>query len=221
MQDIKNVKKEYEEVLNQLSDPELVSNWDKFEELNKRKGFLEKVIEKEKEIEELKNKIQENKSILGSKEDPELSSLAEEEMSQLLEKQVFSQKELEKMLNQKESPETPKAVIIEIRAGAGGDEAAIFVADLFRIYSKYAALNGWQQRILDSRPSDINGFKEIVFELKNGDVFSKMKYESGVHRVQRIPITEKAGRIHTSTVSVAILVKPKKTEIKIKPDEMK
>ena len=97
MQDIKNVKKEYEEVLNQLSDPELVSNWDKFEELNKRKGSLERVIEKEKEIEELKNKIQENKSILSSKEDAELSSLAEEELSQLMEKQVASEKELEKM----------------------------------------------------------------------------------------------------------------------------
>jgi len=221
VRDIKNVKKEYEEVLNQLSDPELVSNWDKFEELNKRKGVLERVIEKEKEIEELKNRIQENRSILNSKEDPELSSLAETEISQLMEKQALSEKELEKMLNQKENPETPKAVIIEIRAGAGGDEAAIFVADLFRIYSKYAALKGWQQRILDSRPSDINGFKEIVFELKNGDVFSKMKYEAGVHRVQRIPITEKAGRIHTSTVSVAVLAIPKRSEIKIRPDEMK
>ncbi|TFG35913.1 MAG: peptide chain release factor 1 [Parcubacteria group bacterium] len=221
MRDIKSIKKEYEEVLNQLSDPELVSNWDKFDELNKRKGVLEKVIEKEKEIEGLNNRIQESKSMLGSKEDPELSSLAEAEISQLLEKQAASQKELETMLNQKEGPEGPKAVIVEIRAGAGGDEAAIFVADLFRIYSKYAALKGWQQRILDSRPSDINGFKEIVFELKNSDAFSKMKYESGVHRVQRIPITEKAGRIHTSTVSVAILARPSKSEIKIRPDEMK
>lgn len=221
MRDIKSIKKEYEEVLNQLSDPELVSNWDKFDELNKRKGVLEKIIEKEKEIEELKNRVQESKSMLGSKEDPELSSLAEAEISQLLEKQAASQKELESMLNQKDSPEGPKAVIVEIRAGAGGDEAAIFVADLFRIYSKYASLKGWQQRILDSRPSDINGFKEIIFELKNSEAFSKMKYESGVHRVQRIPITEKAGRIHTSTVSVAILARPSRAEIKIRPDEMK
>jgi len=221
MPDLEGVKKEYQEIINQLSDPELVSNWDRFEELNKRKGFLEKVIEKHEEIQELKNKTEENKSILSSKEDQELSSLAEEEISQLMEKQNTLEKELEKLLNQKEGPETPKAVIVEIRAGAGGDEAAIFVADLYRMYSKYAALEGWQQKVLDSKPIDRSGFKDIVFELKNGDVFSQMKYESGVHRVQRIPTTEKAGRIHTSTASIAILPKPKKAEIKIKPDEMK
>jgi len=221
MPDIGGIKKEYQEILNQLSDPELVSNWDKFEELTKRKSFLEKVIEKYKEIEELKNKIEENKDILKSQEDKELSSLAETEISQLMEKQTNTEKELEKLLSQKENHETPKAVIVEIRAGTGGDEAAIFVADLYRMYSKYASLEGWQQKVLDSKPIDINGFKDIVFELKNGDVFSKMKYESGVHRVQRIPVTEKAGRIHTSTASIAILPKPKKAEIKIKPDEMK
>jgi len=221
MPDLEGIKKEYQEILNQLSDPELVSNWDKFEELNKRKGLLEKVIEKDKEIQELKNKIEENKDILKSQEDKELSSLAEEEKTQLIEKQNVLEKEQEKLLSQKENPTSPKAVIVEIRAGAGGDEAAIFVADLYRMYSKYAALEGWQQKILDSKPIDKSGFKDIVFELKNGDIFSKMKYESGVHRVQRIPITEKAGRIHTSTASIAILPKPKKAEIKIKTDEMK
>jgi peptide chain release factor 1 len=221
MPDIESIKKEYQEILNQLKDPELVSNWDKFEELNKRKGFLEKVIEKDEEIQELKNKIEENKDILKSREDRELSSLAEAEITQLIEKQTALKKELEKLLSQKENPETPKAVIVEIRAGTGGNEAAIFVADLFRMYSKYASSENWQQKVLDSRPIDISGFKEIVFELKNGDVFSKMKYEAGVHRVQRIPVTEKAGRVHTSTVSVAVLPKPKKAEIKIKTDELR
>ena len=113
------------------------------------------------------------------------------------------------------------AVIIEIRAGAGGEEAALFVKDLFKMYSKYASSQSFQERILDSHPTELGGFKKIVFELKNSDVYSKLKYEAGVHRVQRIPQTEKSGRIHTSTVSVAVLPKPEKTELKIKPEEVK
>jgi peptide chain release factor 1 len=112
-------------------------------------------------------------------------------------------------------------VIVEIRAGTGGEEAALFAADLFRMYSKYANSKNWKMAVLDCHYSDLGGIKQIVFELKNEDVFSKMKYEGGVHRVQRIPKTEKAGRIHTSTTSVAILPKPKETEIKINPNDLK
>jgi len=125
--------------------------------------------------------------------------------------------------NQKES----NSVIIEIRAGAGGEEAALFAADLFRMYSKYGQRQNWKQKILDSRPTELGGFKEIIFELtpsssrRGDDVFSKMQYEGGVHRVQRIPETEKVGRIHTSTATVAVLPKPKKTEVKINPQDLK
>ena len=114
-----------------------------------------------------------------------------------------------------------EAVIIEIRAGTGGEEAALFAADLFRMYSKYALNQGWKQKVLDSRPTEIGGLKEIIFELKNEDVFLKMQYEGGVHRVQRIPVTEKSGRIHTSTASVAVLPKPKETASKIRPEDLK
>ena len=114
-----------------------------------------------------------------------------------------------------------QAVIMEIRAGAGGEEAALFATDLFRMYSRYAERQGWKQKILDSHRTELGGFKQIIFELKNGDIFSKMKYEGGVHRVQRIPKTEKMGRIHTSTASVAVLPKPKNTEFKINPSELK
>ncbi len=113
------------------------------------------------------------------------------------------------------------SVIIEIRAGTGGDEAGLFASDLFRMYSRYAQTQGWQQRILDSNASEIGGFKGIIFELKNSDVFSQLKHEGGVHRVQRIPKTEKGGRIHTSTATVAVLPKPKKAEIKINPTDLK
>lgn len=110
--------------------------------------------------------------------------------------------------------------IIEIRAGVGGEEAALFVKDLFRMYSKYAQKKGWEIRVLDSRESDLGGLKEIVFSFKGENAFSEMKYEGGVHRVQRIPKTEKSGRIHTSTVTVAVLRKPKETEVKIHPNEI-
>jgi len=116
---------------------------------------------------------------------------------------------------------TNETAIIEIRAGAGGEEAALFAAALYRMYSRYAQSQGWQQRVLDSKPTGLGGFKEIVFELKNIDAFSKMQYEGGVHRVQRIPKTEKLGRVHTSTASVAVLLKPKGTDVKINPNDLK
>ena len=117
--------------------------------------------------------------------------------------------------------ESKRSVIVEIRAGAGGEEAALFARDLFRMYSKYAQEQGWKQKILDFHQTELGGYKEIIFELKNGDVYSKMKYEGGVHRVQRIPETEKSGRIHTSTATVAVLPKPEATEIKIRPEDLK
>jgi peptide chain release factor 1 len=219
------IKKEYEELLDQLSDPELISNWEKFEELTRRKSYLEKIIEKEKEAEEVKNRMEENRAILNSREDPELSSLAETETIQLSEKLKSLEEEIQKLLaeggkSQEESSD-PKAVIIEIRAGTGGEEAALFVTDLFKMYSKYAALESWQAKSLDSRPTSLNGFKEIVFEVAGPGVFSKLKNEAGVHRVQRIPTTEKSGRIHTSTVSVAVLPKPRKGKITISPNDLK
>jgi len=224
MLNAEDIKKEYEDILNQLSDPELISNWEKLEKLTARKTTLEKIIEKEKELKELADKIEENKEILKSKEDTELVSLAETELAQIRERKTAAEKELTALLKIETIPqnqENPSAVVVEIRAGAGGEEAGLFAADLFKMYSKCALKQGWQQKVLDSSPTEIGGFKEIIFELKNGDVFSKMKYEAGVHRVQRIPTTEKSGRVHTSTVSVAVLVKPRETEIKIRPEDLK
>ncbi len=114
-----------------------------------------------------------------------------------------------------------ESVIIEIRAGTGGEESALFASDLFRMYSKYASLKGWKQRILETKPTDLGGFKEVVFELSGPNAFSEMQYEGGVHRVQRIPKTEKKGRIHTSTATIAVLAKPKATEFQIKPDDLR
>ncbi|RLI18239.1 peptide chain release factor 1 [Candidatus Bathyarchaeota archaeon] len=224
---LKKVESEYQTILEQLSDPELISNWEKFEELSKKRKFLEKIIEKEKELNSLKKEIEENKGIISAETDPELISLAKEELTTLTEKKNLLEKELKDLLRKVEASEEekedlkPESVIVEIRAGTGGEEAALFAADLFKMYSKYAASMGWKQKILDSRPTELGGFKEIIFELADGDVWSKMKYEGGVHRVQRIPTTEKSGRIHTSTATVAVLPKPRKAQIKINPADLK
>lgn len=218
---IEELKKEYSKILEQLSDPELISNWEKFEELTLRKNHLEKIIEKDKELKDFKNKIEENKSIISAGEDPELVSLAETEILQFQKRERTLEEELKNLLKENKKKDSIRAVIIEIRAGAGGKEAALFAADLFKMYSKYGQLLNWKQRILNSHSTEIGGYKEIIFELKDGDVFSKMKYEGGVHRVQRIPETEKSGRTHTSTATIAVLPKPKRTEIKIKSDDLK
>ena len=192
----------------------------KFEELSKKKKKIERIIDKQKEIELIQHQIEENKAILKAGEENDLIALAETEIIQLEEKLNKSKRELE-TLQKEDKDSEPNSVIIEIRAGTGGEEASLFAADLFRMYSKYATLQSWSQKILDSHPTDINGFKDIIFELKGPSVFQKMKYEGGVHRVQRIPKTEKTGRVHTSTATVAVLPKPKETEIKIRPDEIR
>src|SRR3989344_6781680 len=122
---------------------------------------------------------------------------------------------------QEASSNDKQSVIIEIRAGTGGDEAGLFVADLYRMYSKYASGQGWSQKVLDSNQSSIGGFKEVIFELTGPGAFDAMQYESGVHRVQRIPKTEKQGRVHTSTITIAVLEKPKKMDITINPGDLK
>lgn len=238
MPDITEIRKQYNKVLQQLADPELISNWEKgdeskdssftlagarvFDDLIKRKNSLEKIINKDKEIKDLESKIEENKTILKSQEEKELFSLAETEIIQLEEKKKILEEELRKLLSEsQEKKYTVKAIIMEIRAGAGGEEASLFVADLFKMYSKYANFQNWKEKILDSRPSSLNGLKETVFEISGNEVFSKMKKEAGVHRVQRIPATEKSGRLHTSTVSVAVLPKPQKGKITINPSELK
>ncbi len=240
MSSAKDVEKEYEEILQKLSSPELISDWEKgdeskdsssrfakarvFEELSKRKTYLEKIIEKEKELQDLKNKLEENKAIIAAKEEPELVSLAEAEIGLFQEREKNLEKELDAILNGESSPREAEnfgSSIVEIRAGTGGQEASLFAADLFRMYSKYAQAQDWKQRVLDSRKSELGGFKEVVFEISGEGVFLKIKNEAGVHRVQRIPATEKIGRVHTSTVSIAVLPKPKKGKITINPADLK
>ncbi|HOW12944.1 MAG TPA: peptide chain release factor 1 [Candidatus Pacearchaeota archaeon] len=219
--EIENIKNEYESILNELSNPDIISDLERFEELSKKKKSLEKILDKYNELEEIEKQIEENKIILSSDEEPEILSLAEIEITQLKEKEESLKKELENLLKKEKEGLDFSSIIIEIRAGTGGEEACLFAADLYRMYSKFANSQGWKQKVLDSHPSELNGFKEIIFELSGDDVYEKMKNEAGVHRIQRIPETEKSGRVHTSTATVAILPKPKSTDIKIKPDDIK
>ena len=220
MDDINSIKKEYNDLLSQLSDPELISDWERLEELSKKKKKLEKIIGKQDQLDEINHKIEESKAILKSEQDKDMISLAENDIISLQIQEKNIKRELESILEDGDNLPKAHSVIIEIRAGAGGDEAAIFAGDLYRMYSRYAETQNWKLNMLDSHPADLGGFKEIIFELA-GDAYEKMKYEAGVHRVQRIPKTEKAGRVHTSTASVAVLMKPKPSEIKIKPQDLR
>lgn len=219
--ELEEAKKEYNEIIEQLQDPEIISDFTKFEELSKRRKDLEKIIEKSKELDETTARIAENKAIMLGGDDQELVSLATGEIEQLQNREKELKEELDKLLKEDQKPAQAHAAIIEIRAGTGGEEAALFAADLYNMYSRYAENQQWKLKVLESHPAELGGVKEIIFELSNGDVYSKMKYEGGVHRVQRIPETEKMGRVHTSTASVAVLPKPKKTEIKINPADLK
>ncbi len=215
-----SAKEEYDQILNQLSDPELISDWEKFEALNRKKTYLEKVIEKEDEIKSITNQIEENRLISISEEDPELLSLAEVEIDQLKLRKELLEKELAEIVNAESKPSGPEALVVEIRGGTGGEEAALFAADLYRMYSRFAQTQGWKLKVLDSSQTEIGGYKEIIFELKGKNAWEMMQYEGGVHRIQRIPVTEKNGRVHTSTATVAVLPKPKKSEVTIRPDEI-
>ena len=169
-----------------------------------------------KELDNLQKQIQENKNILLDPKNQEIFDLAQKEINELEGKKKILEEQINKIKNKK-----PTSVIMEIRAGAGGQEAALFANDLFNMYSKYAQSQNWKETILSSHPTDLNGLKEIVFEITGPQAFQKLQYEAGVHRVQRIPVTEKSGRIHTSTASVAVLPKAEKTEIKIRPEDLK
>lgn len=218
------LREEYSKILGEISSPDIISDWERFEFLSKRKKKLEIIIQKEDDFLRLEKESQENENILLCEDNPELISLAEEEIKIISEKKKVLEKEILSLiekLNELKSFNTGGAVIIEIRAGAGGDEAALFAENLFNMYSRYAQKRGWSQKILNSHRTEIGGLKEIIFELKNGDVYSSMKYEGGVHRVQRVPKTEKAGRIHTSTASVIVLLKPERGVLKISPADLK
>ena len=218
---IEKIKKEYAEISDQLNSPDLFSDAKKAAELGKRQAELADVIESINALEKTEKSMTENAAIVNSKtEDPEMKQMAMEENVVLAEKKESLEKELEKALLPKD-PNDEKNIIVEIRAGAGGDESALFAGDLFQMYSRYAEKEGWSTVLLSSNVIGIGGYKEVVFEINGNGVYGKMKYESGVHRVQRIPETEKNGRVHTSTATVAILPEAHEVDLKIEEKDLR
>lgn len=217
---IDEIKKEYQEITDQLSSPEIVSDPRKMAELGKRQSELQEIITLISKYEKIEKEMKENAEIVNSETDPEMKDMAMNENIKLSAEKEKTEKGLESMLIPKD-PNDSKNVIVEIRAGAGGDESSLFAATLFRMYSKYAEKNSWSVSMMNSNQTELGGFKEVVFEINGRDVFGKMKYESGVHRVQRVPETEKVGRVHTSTATVAVLPQAEEVELKIAENDLR
>ncbi len=220
-QELERLEKKYEGLLQSLSDPELVTNPQKIREIAKEKAELEPLIQKYQEFKRLREAIAESEEILNDPTaDSELKSLAEAELKDLDREEKKIAQELRLMLLPRD-PYDGKNVFLEVRAGAGGDEATLFAQDLCRMYARYAESKGWEWEIMDQSLSPIGGFKEVILSIRGKNVYSLLKYESGVHRVQRIPKTEASGRIHTSTVTVAVLPEADEVDIKIDPKDLK
>jgi len=221
LQELGNVKAKYDKLTALLSDSDIVSDPNKVKNLSKERAELEPIVKAYISF------LNTNKSIKGSREiidDPdaeeELKELAEEELQELGKELEKITEELKVLLLPKD-PNDEKNVFLEIRAGAGGDEASLFAQALFRMYSRLAEKKGWKKEIMSTSSSSIKGFKEIIVNIRGNRVYSKLKYESGVHRVQRVPQTETSGRIHTSTVTVAVLPEAEDVDIKLDPKDLR
>lgn len=220
-QELEDIREKYRLLTLSLSDPALVSNPQQIKKIAKERAELQPVVEKYEAYRKIQEQIRGSEEILDDKEaDPELKELAETEIEELREKEEDLEEELRVMLLPKD-PHDKKDVIMEIRAGAGGDEASLFAQDLFRMYSRFAEMEGWDLEVMSTSVSPIGGFKEIIFSVSGDKVYSRLKYESGVHRVQRVPQTEASGRIHTSTVTVAVLPEADQVDVDLDPKDLR
>ncbi|MCB7128848.1 MAG: peptide chain release factor 1 [Candidatus Brocadiales bacterium] len=204
-----------------VSDPAVMSNPAKYSAYMKERGSLSRIVGKYVQWQEtLKRKEEAGKVLSENAGDAELKLLAEDELKTLETEEERLVEEIKKLLLSQEST-SHKGVIVEVRAGTGGDEAALFAADLFKMYSRYAEISGWKVEVFDSSPTDLGGFKEIIFSVTGPGVYQKLRHESGTHRVQRVPTTETQGRVHTSAATVAVLPEVEDVEINIDPKDLK
>ena len=210
----------YKELSEKIADPEIINDQKVWQKFIKEHAELEPIIMKFREYKDVMNSIAESKSILQEESDEELRELAKMELSEMEDKVEPIEAELKILLLPKD-PNDDKNVIVEIRGGAGGDEAALFAGDLFRMYSRYAERQRWKVELLSASETGVGGYKEVSFMIKGKGAYSVLKYESGVHRVQRIPSTESGGRIHTSTATVAVLPEVEDVEVEINPNDLR
>jgi peptide chain release factor 1 len=217
---IKNIKKRHDELNELLADPDIFKDQNNFRTLSKEQSELSVIVSKANELETNLTQIDEAKELIANETDEEMVELAEVELKELQVKLESLEQELRMLLIPKD-PTDEKNAIIEIRAGTGGDEACLFAGDLMRMYFKFAEQQRWKIDVINSHPQGRGGFKEISFSMSGQGVYGKMKYEGGVHRVQRVPETEASGRIHTSAASVAVLPEVEEVEVQIDPNELK
>ena len=209
----------YKEIEDLLSQQEVINDQERFQKLSKEYSDLKEIVKKYNEYKELKSNVEEAEEILEIEDDQEMIELAEMQLEEARPKLEKLEEELPLMLIPKD-PNDEKDVVVEIRGSAGGDEANIFAGDLYRMYTRYAENKGWDVEIMHSNASDMGGYKEIIFVIEGEEAYSYLKYESGVHRVQRIPSTESGGRIHTSTATVAVLPEVEDVEIDINQNDL-
>lgn len=216
-QKLEDVEKKYIDLTEKISDPEVISRQNEWKVMMKEHSELEPIVEKYREYKKVEKNLEEAKEMMN---DPELKELAETEMLEAKEKLPKIEEELKILLIPKD-PDDDKNVICEIRGGAGGDEAALFAGTLYRMYSMYAERKHWKLEVLNENETELGGYKEISFMISGRGVYSRLKFESGVHRVQRVPDTEASGRIHTSTATVAVLPEVEDVDIELNPADIK
>ncbi|WP_039656687.1 peptide chain release factor 1 [Clostridium tyrobutyricum] len=214
------IENKFEELSVKIADPMVMKDQREWRKLCKEQSDLEIVVEKYKEYKKLNKDLEDNKAMLKEETDKEMREMEQEEIKSLTEKLEATQEELRLLLLPKD-PNDDKNVFVEIRGGAGGEEAALFAANLTRMYTRYAERKSWSVETISLNATDIGGFKEIVFMVKGKGAYSRLKYESGTHRVQRVPDTESSGRIHTSTATVAVLPEVDDVDIEISPNDLR
>jgi peptide chain release factor 1 len=220
MTQLEKIEKRYQDIDHELAKPEVATNLNMVQSLAKERAFIENTVKTYRKYKEAQKSLDETRAMLNDKLDEEMAALARQEISSL-EKKIEQLTEEIKMALLPKDPNDEKDIIVEIRAGTGGDEAAIFAADLYRMYSRYALGRNWKIDVISMSESGGGGLKEIIFEIKGRGAFSRLKYERGVHRVQRVPVTEASGRIHTSTATVAVLPKAEEVDIDINMDDLR
>jgi peptide chain release factor 1 len=217
---LKSIEMQYEKLNEQISDSEIIADQNRWKKLVKEHSQIEPIVNEYREYKKIVSEIKESKEIIEDGSDAELSEIAELELIELAEKEEKISENLKVLLIPKD-PNDEKNVIVEIRGGAGGDEAALFAGDLVRMYMRYAERNRWKTEIMSSNTLGTGGIKEMIFLIEGQGAYSRLKYESGVHRVQRIPATESGGRIHTSTATVAVLPEAEDVEIEVHQNDLR
>ena len=217
---LSQLEDKYNDLTKKLSDPEVIADPNSFQKFAKAHAELEEIMTVYREYKEVAAGIAEAKELLADELEPDFRAMVQEELKELEPKQEKLQEQLKIMLLPKD-PNDEKNAIVEIRAGTGGEEAALFAGDLFRMYSRYAEANRWKVELMSSNATELGGFKEVIFMIEGKGAYSRLKYESGVHRVQRVPTTESGGRIHTSAATVAVLPEAEEVELHIDPNDLR